>query len=162
MQQRLFAFLVVFACLPVLQGAGCTAHYSAHIHGKLHASDGEAGKRIVVIFRKHEPGIRVCTKDWAPCMTSGWQPLHACNIEGERGKQPSATIAAGSQVYDFDACTGMIGVYYRADIAAFIDDNANGRLDKSERYGVYEGSPLSRDMEESALPLSIDIQSVMP
>ena len=160
---RPLAFFVVLACLPVLQGAGCTAHYWARIHGKLNTSaDAASGKRIVVIYRKHEPNIQVCTKDWAPCMTSGWVPLRGCNREDARGAQPTATIASGTQAYDFDACTQMVGVDYRADIAAFIDDNDNGRLDSGERYGVYDGSPLSRDMEESALPIAIDIRSVMP
>jgi hypothetical protein len=160
MRRQVFSFVCVVLCLPVLQGAGCTAHYGPRLYGKVIADDAaHAGKRIVIVFRKHEANTKTCTTDWAPCMSEGWRPLNRCDAEKGVGETPSVTVGRAS---DFDACTGYIGVNYRADVAAFVDLDDNGRLDAGEPYGLYRDNPLWRDKEATALPLEITIDRVMP
>lgn len=161
MKERIVAFVLVVLSLPVLQGAGCRAHYQPNLSGKVVTDEGDAnvGKHVFIIFRKHQDNTKRCTTDWAPCMNDGWEAVPECNAT-ERG--PTATIASGTHAYDFKACTGYIGVDYHGDVGAFVDTNDNGRLDTGEPYGLYRDNPLWREKEASAIPLEIKIDRVMP
>jgi hypothetical protein len=165
--QRLMALLVVVASLPVLQGAGCSTHHSARLYGTLHAAEAaratEPGKPILVIYRRRNADTPDCTKDWGACLRQpGWEALHACDAtEGDVGKKPVAVFDGGATDPRFDACTGMIGVDYRADLAAFVDGNGNGKIDAGEPYGVYAHNPFTREGESAALPLEIAIDQVL-
>jgi hypothetical protein len=144
------ALLILVPLLPVLQGAGCRTHYSAHVHGQV--VEG-AGDRMLVIYRTRGEGTRTCTDDWEPCMREpSWQTLRPCDAAASPAPAPGA----------FDGCTAMIGVDYQADFAAFVDANGDGKLGPGERYGVYPKNPLAREREAEALPLEIRIDRAMP
>ena len=156
-QRRLFCILCLALALPCLQGAGCRAHYSARLNGTLIPAGDDvaaaAGKPILVVYRDHDG--TPCTAS-GPCLTSGqWLPLRACG-----DKSPGTTdieVVAGQTRYDFDACTNMVGVDYKADLAAFIDLNGDGQMSAGEPVGVYSGNPMYRSKEKGALPLEIKI-----
>jgi hypothetical protein len=157
MRSSTLALLVLLPILPVLQGAGCRAHYSAHIHGNVALDGGGAAERLQVIYRTRSPGTIACTEDWAPCLRDGsWRPLGSCEQASEASAAPAARVGA------FDGCTAMVGVDYQADFAAFVDANGDGKLGAGERYGVYPQNPVSRDREAQLLPLEIGIDRTMP
>jgi hypothetical protein len=146
-----WSLAIVVSSLPFIQGAGCTAHYSAQVHGRVVADGGP----VIVIYRTHVPGAPSCEPNWEACLRQeGWQPLIDCKAERFTPmKFEGAT---------FDGCTRMIGVNYVADIAAFVDKNGDGRLGPGEPYGVYPGNPMTREKERGAMPLKIPIDRVMP
>jgi hypothetical protein len=149
------ALLVLLPLLPVLQGAGCRAHYSAHVHG---AVDGAApADRVVVIYRTRSPATPECTGDWAPCLRdTSWRPLAPCDAPAGAERTPPPQPGA------FDGCTSMIGVDYQADFVAFLDADGDAKLGPGERYGVYAQNPLTREREPQLLPLQIPIDRTMP
>jgi hypothetical protein len=168
LDRRLFALAALVAASPVLQGAGCSTHYSARLRGALAIDPAlaaeRAGKEIRVVYRNRDAATKVCEEDWAPCLSGeGWQPLGACDArQNSEGHTPTAKVAADGAAQDFDACTKMIGIDYQADIAAFIDADGDGKPSSGEIYGVYADSPLTREAEATALPLEIKLDKTMP
>lgn len=166
--RRLLSVAVLVLLAPVLQGAGCRTHYSARLHGTVAVADSaeakHAGKPVRIIYRRHGEATRQCTDDWVPCLReSGWQILKECDALGPtEGKTPNATAPAGATELRFDACTQMIGVDYRADVAAFVDLDGGGTLGPGEPFGVFPGNPLTRDQEATVLPLRIRLDQTMP
>ena len=157
MVKRCIAAVVLLASLPLLQGAGCRSHHSAHLQGKVFYAT-EPADQVRVIYRQRLDGTVVCTYDWTMCMRDGtWQPLHKCN------GTPSDPIIISSHTgqHQFDACTGMVGVDYEADIAAFVDANGDGKLGSGERYGVWKSNPITRD-RESGPPLELQLDETLP
>ena len=66
----------------------------------------------------------------------------------------------GKLTYEFAFCSHNVSVFYKANVAAFIDANDNGQLDVGEPYGVYHDNPLNREKEDSlrekGLSITID------
>ena len=50
----------------------------------------------------------------------------------------------------------MIGVDYRADVAAFIDLDGDGEPSPGEPYGLHGGGPVTRGPGESRITITID------
>lgn len=147
------------AMLPVLQGAGCRTHYSAHLKGTVTVPDGtEFPADVRVIYRQHDPKV-ACTDDWAPCLkASAWVPLRRCT-----GKlEDSIVVKTEDRRNVFDACTAMVGVDYAADLIAFVDQDHDGTLDSGERYGVWKGNPLTRERETGPVALELEIDRTLP
>jgi hypothetical protein len=159
--------LLVLAAVPVLQGAGCRAHYGARLYGAVAPDrsirEEHAGKPVHVIYRRRTELTKPCTVDWTPCMLeTTWMALTPCDaLEGDEGKTPTVTLGIGQEQVRFDACTHLIGLEYEADLAAFIDVDGDGLLGAGEPYGVWDHNPLNRDREELALPLKIRIDRTL-
>jgi len=157
----------VLAASPFLQGAGCRAHYSARLRGTVaidrSIQPAPGPGELVVLFRTHRDEQPACSTDWAPCLRAqaDWSRVRRCGVEGKEALQGYVVRAAG-QGYSFEACTGYIGVDYRADVAAFVDGDRDGVLDRGEAYGVWPGGPLTREREPELLPLTIAIDRRMP
>lgn len=118
---------------------------------------------MVVLIRTHSVERPVCRADWAPCLRvkADWYRVRRCGGEGEK-EMRRYVVRAGDQRYSFEACTGYIGVDYRADVAAFVDTDRDDVLDPGEAYGVWPGGPLTREREPELLPLTIAIDRRMP
>ncbi len=118
---------------------------------------------LVVLIRTHRGEQPVCSTDWTPCLrrSGDWFGVRRCG-EGDKESRRRYVVGAGGQRYSFEACTGYIGVDYRADVAAFIDADHDEVLDPGEAYGVWPGGPLTREREPELLPLTIAIDRRMP
>ncbi len=161
--------ITIFLCVsPLLQGAGCRTHYSARLQGTVASqalvSSAQKAKTVRVIYRSHAVELPQCADDWAPCLrvSEHWRALRECDLfEPKEGKRAAGVLEAKTGAFTFDACTHMVGVDYRADVAAYLDLDGNGRLDVGEPYGVYADNPLSRDKEPTAKPMKISIDRVL-
>ncbi len=140
---------------PLLRGAGCTAHYGAHLNAEINVPQETKSAPILVKFRLKQPDSPPCAPDWDSCLRRHreWRMMNNCLEEPEQleipGKKPQTR-------YNFEVCTGMVGVDYQADVMAFLDANNNDKLDLGEPYGLYAKNPLTRDTEPESLSIALD------
>ncbi len=152
------ALSLVVAALPVLQGAGCSAHHTPRLRGQIDTPEAllyaHAGHKLLLVYRPHAP-----CDDWAACLLSGdWQRLEACKgpLEDGGGDLAEIVVTEGVTSSRFDACTAMLGVDYAVDLAAFIDLDENGAPSAGEPFGVYQAGPLRRDGEDAPVVIRVD------
>ena len=155
--KRMLAALLVAS--PWLQGAGCTTHYGAHLKAEVKMSEPQEAP-VLVKFRLQPHDT--CLKSWPQCLKEHktWRPMRGCKEEVEGGRAP-LKISGASKTHQFDACTGMVGVYYKALLMAFVDLNDNGQLDDGEPYGLYKNNPLTRETEPKEGRLTIEIDQLL-
>jgi hypothetical protein len=158
--------LLLLLVTPALQGAGCSAHYSGRVKGQIVADESlryaHSGHTMVVIYRHRDADSSNCADDWPKCLgDDGWEPLIECDaVTDGGGKTTSAAVSEGQAAQGFDACTGMVGVEYEADVAAFIDLDDDGAPSSGDPYGVYIDGPLTHASEGQRI--SIRISESMP
>lgn len=139
--------LLLVGLSPALQGAGCTAHYTARMTGTVSADEGS----VVVMYRVVEDDEKTCAEDATACLgAGGWRAFVSC----EAGKEAVLTPNGGQVA--FELCTHMVGLDYRADVLAFIDANGNRALDPGERYGLFTEGPMTRHGEANRVAIAID------
>lgn len=156
---RLLAVLALVLATPLLSGAGCHAHYAAHLQGQVTIAPEHAdleGVPIRLLFVERDPGG--CVPMWGDCPEEppSFSPVGGC--EGQEARR--IVVTAGDDTYPLDWCSGLVGVDYQAHLGAFLDVDGDGVLDPGEPFGTWEHDPIDRDKEQAHQPITLRIDQV--
>jgi hypothetical protein len=131
--------------------AGCT-HWHVHVAGEVAVDPVLAQHRgapiRLLLTSKPTPMKRVTSKPDLKDTKGRPQTIHRDKpLVKTFHAEDGGRYQKGQSDYPFQFCSGLLDVWYQANLHAYLDLNKNGRLDPGEPVGSLKQNPLNRKKE---------------
>ncbi len=140
-RRDLVTALFTVACGAASLRAGCT-QWRIHLEGTVEVNPAYARYKGAPIRIGLEPPADGKDAKGHPTRIHRSHPLVA-KYHGKKG----AIYDPKKSKYEFQYCSGLTDVWYRANLFVWLDVNKNGRYDAGEPRAALKQNPLTRDKE---------------